>query len=85
MERAIMAHFSGIHNSVPGPAGPNYFPTLKISRGAIRGMARNVCLGKAITFDGVDDSLFNFRDGCHCRGSISTPCPPCLRRLIALE
>ena len=35
-------------------------------------MARNVTKGKAITFDGIDDSLFDFAKGCICETLTTT-------------
>jgi hypothetical protein len=95
MEQALMQHFSVIHNSVSSPANAVNFPYLNICRKGIRDMASNVSIGKAITFDGVDDSLFNFSDGCRCQRlsrpsskklrADQSPCPNCLRRYTALQ
>jgi len=84
LEQAIMEHFRSVHNFIPGPSSPTSFPSIKISISMIITMAKNVSLGKAIVFDGVDDSLFNFCQAC-CDTALGTSlCPECVRRTAVM-
>lgn len=64
MDHAIMNHFHETHNSTPGVRRCTGFPKLPDDLLTIRRMAKNVSRGKAIVFDGIDDSLFAFAKNC---------------------
>ena len=66
LEEAVISHFAKVHCQLPELQKAT-FPPLYVTPQLLVEMSRNVSQNKAITFDGFDDSLFNFRNGCSCR------------------
>ena len=74
LHKAILHHFREIHNKVADITAETSFPKLLVYDRALRAMADNVTPRKAINFDGISDSLFDFRSKCTCPSRTCSTC-----------